>query len=133
MKRSQHPEPIKFLKATLKAGSGLAARRQQEYQQFRRTIRTLGPIDKATAWLSYRADHRETDDDLECLIYLSSRGHSIDRHVQQLRAEWKLAESDSFEQYQQRTATTADDGPVTVEDFSTKSSFAWPNFWEGHH
>jgi hypothetical protein len=93
----------------------------------------LGPIDKATAWLSYRADHRETDDDLECLIYLSSRGHSIDRHVQQLRAEWKLAESDSFEQYQQRTATTADDGPVTVEDFSTKSSFAWPNFWEGHH
>lgn len=99
----RHDQAKKFLKDILKEASDSASKPQQQYKQFGNTLTFLEPLERATAWLAYRAEHRESDDDLECLVFLASRGHNIDRHVTQVRAEWRLAEQDCFEQFQSVT------------------------------
>ena len=59
----------------------LEAERKENYDVFRATIGELSPLDKAQGWLSYIAEHREADSDLESLVFLASRG----RDVTQLR------------------------------------------------
>src|ERR1700737_2033004 len=95
-----HEKPEEYLKRELKPHLDLAAQWQREYRQFRTRSATLQPLEKATAWLSFIAKHRETDGDLASLVFLASRCHDIRSQITEVWQEWKLAEKEILAQYE---------------------------------
>jgi len=87
------------LKGYLTVRSELFARQKREYSQFLMASANLPPLDKATAWLSYMAEHRESESDLEALVFLASRGLDISRQVAQVKREWKRADGEALAQH----------------------------------
>ncbi len=72
---------------------------KREYARFLGSIATLPPQDKAIEWLSYIAQHRTEDSDLEALVFLASRSRDIKSEITELMREWKIAEKEALAQY----------------------------------
>jgi hypothetical protein len=113
----------------------------RNYAGFCARVARLGPLEKATAWLEYIADHRAADGDLEAVVFLASRGYDVTSRAAQIMSEWKDAERERIADYNEGTQVHhAGVGgtrrrrrplPITINEISSSSRMSLRNFWSG--
>ena len=106
----------------------LEAERKENYDVFRATIGELSPLDKAQGWLSYIAEHREAESDLESVVFLASRGRDVAHYAMQLMGEWKSQEKEALADY---NATHLHRPAITAGDIAGTSRVRFRDFWGG--
>ncbi len=103
----------------------LEAERKENYDVFRATIGELSPLDKAQGWLSYIAEHREAESDLESVVFLASRGRDVAHYAMQLMGEWKSQEKEALADY---NATHLHQPAIKARDIAGTSRVRFRDF-----
>jgi hypothetical protein len=111
----------------LEASCALPTEREREYEYFRTSIAGLRPLEKATAWLAYKAGHRETYGDLEAVVFLARRGQDTTSEVKKVIAEWRVAEKQHIADHNARSS------PITDDIAATYMSYFWRGGREAEH
>jgi hypothetical protein len=67
--------------------------RDRQYQEFVKSIQSLGPLEKATEWLRYVARNPTDFGDQEALVYLRSRGEPCEAEIDAVTRHWRESEA----------------------------------------
>jgi hypothetical protein len=70
--------------------------RRRKFEEFIQTVRELPPVERAVKWLESVAADPEGYDDLEALVYLSSKGFDLSAFIDAAREWWRRDENDAI-------------------------------------